>query len=266
MFTALEKEQLVGGHLRVRRWRKREPGPLAAAGSVHHAIELSWVQEGSVHYDIGGAEHVVRAGEAMLVPPGVEHATRFEGATRAGSLWLGAEAFFALADAAGVGARLEPGAVTDARGVTALAQLLQTEAFEGGAGALMAADALSEALALKLLRVAPRGARCGRSPGIRRALEQIEQRYAESLDVDTLARTASMSRYHFSRRFQEELGVSPYAYLQQWRLARAAELLKGGRSAVTEAAYSCGFSDLGRFGRKFRQRYGCAPSAFAANS
>jgi AraC family transcriptional regulator len=266
MFEALEKEQIVGGHLRVRRWNKRHFGSLQAAGSVHAAVELSWVQGGEVHYDIGHTHYIVRSGQAMVVPPGVEHATRLEGATVAGSLWLGADAFYALADAAGVSARLEPGAVADATGVISLAQLLQSEAFEGGAGALMAADALSEALALRLARQAPRAARCGRNPGIRRALERIEQRYAEDLDVETLARTAAMSRYHFSRRFQEELGLSPYAYLQQWRLARAAELLKGGRAAVTEAAFSCGFSDLGRFGRKFRQRYGCAPSEFAAAS
>ena len=34
-----------------------------------------------------------------------------------------------------------------------------------------------------------------------RAVEQIEARYAEPLDVETLGRSAAMSRYHCSRRF-----------------------------------------------------------------
>jgi AraC-like DNA-binding protein len=47
------------------------------------------------------------------------------------------------------------------------------------------------------------------------------------------------------------------------RLQRAAELLGRGRANVTEAAYASGFTDLGRFGRRFRETYGCTPSAFA---
>ena len=66
------------------------------------------------------------------------------------------------------------------------------------------------------------------------------------------------------RRFREQVGKSPYAYLQQVRLQRAAELLGRGRATVTEAAFAAGFTDLGRFGRKFRETYGCTPSAFAA--
>jgi AraC-like DNA-binding protein len=267
MWTALEKEQLVGGHLRVRRWRKHEREDLTAACSVHRAVELSWVAAGSVRYEIGRNVYEVRAGEAMVVPPGVEHSTTLAGQTHAGSLWLDAGAFDELSDAAGVDAQLSPGRVADAAGFISIAQLLSAEAFEGGTAALMAADALSEALALKLVRLsAPRPNRCVRSRAIRRAIEQIQTRYAEPLDIETLARSAAMSRYHFSRRFHAEVGQSPYAYLQGWRLERAAELLKGGHAPVTEAAFACGFTDLGRFGRKFREAYGCTPRDWAQRS
>ncbi len=267
MWTALEKEQLVGGHLRVRRWRHAGTEAISAAASVHHAVEVCWVDGGTARYALGSSRVEVHAGEVMVVPAGVEHATAFAGATVAGSLWLDARVFLEIADAAGVKSRLEPGAIADARALITIAQLLQAEAFEGGAGALMAADALSEVLALMLVRGASRNpGRCATAPGIRRALDEIECRYSESLTVEQLAHSAAMSRYHFSRRFQEQVGESPYAYLQGIRLARAAELLRGGRTPVTEAAYSCGFTDLGRFGRKFKQRFGCAPSAFAHRS
>jgi AraC-like DNA-binding protein len=35
---------------------------------------------------------------------------------------------------------------------------------------------------------------------------------------------------------------------------------------VTEAALRVGFNDLGRFGRAFRARFGCAPSEVATAS
>lgn len=263
-WTALKKEQLVGTHLRVRAWHHPREEPLNFVGSVHHAVELSWVQGGRVDYELRNQRIEVGPGQLMVVPAGVEHATGFIGGTFAGSLWLGADAFEQLADAMGVKARLEPSMLHDTASLLTIARLLQQEAFEGGAGALMAADALSEVLTLKLLKVAPRSTERSTSPGIRRALDEIAVRYAEPLSVDALASTAAMSRYHFSRRFQEQVGQSPYAYLQQVRLQRAAELLKGGRAGTTEAALSCGFTDLGRFGRKFRERFGCAPSAFKA--
>jgi AraC-like DNA-binding protein len=148
--------------------------------------------------------------------------------------------------------------------VIALGRMLQDEAFADGAGAAIAADAISELIALEVLRAeAPRFRSLPRSPGIRRALERIESDCSEALGIEALAKDAGMSRYHFSRRFHQEVGQSPYAYLTGVRLQCAAELLHRGASTVAEAAFSAGFSDLGRFGRKFKARFGCTPSVYA---
>ncbi len=87
----------------------------------------------------------------------------------------------------------------------------------------------------------------------------MESRYAEPLGVDDLSRIAGISRAHFSRRFREALGLSPYQYLQRVRIDRARELLGRGHG-VTEAALSVGYRDLGRFAQAFRRQVGCAPS------
>lgn len=263
MWTALEKEQHVGNHLRVRRWSHRGAERLSAPEAVHHAVELCWVDEGGAAYEVSGQRHDVRPGQLMVVPAGVEHSTAFLAHSRANSIWLGADAIAQLEDCVGQGGALTAGLSERPEPLIALGRLLQSEAFETDAGALMSADALSEALALKLLRAHPRAQGSARSPGVRRALDHIEAHYAEPLSLDDLARTAAMSRFHFSRCFQREVGASPYAKLQQVRLARAAELLARGRANVTEAAYASGFTDLGRFGRKFRERYGCTPGRFA---
>jgi AraC family transcriptional regulator len=78
-----------------------------------------------------------------------------------------------------------------------------------------------------------------------------------------MARAARMSRYHFSRRFKDATGKSPYRYLVDVRLERAAELLRRGRAGVTEAALTVGFSDPSRFARMFRARFGASPAKYA---
>jgi AraC family transcriptional regulator len=264
MWSALEKEQQIAAHLKVRRWNHRGPERISASASVHHALELCWLDQGVATYDLGRERFEVVPGQLMVVPAGVEHATAFQGYSRASSLWLSAEAVAELDARLGGRYELAPGPAPEAAALLPLAAMLHSEAFSADAGALMGADALSEALALKVLRVQPRSATPGpRAPGIRRAVEHIEAHYAEPLTLDVLARTAAMSRFHFSRLFHEQVGKSPYAYLLHVRLRRAAELLGRGRANVTEAAYAAGFTDLGRFGRRFKGTYGCTPSEFA---
>ncbi len=268
MFQALENERRIGGHLRVRRWHHREALAVSGPEAFHAAVEVSWVESGLTRYRIGGRPFEVERSSAMVVPAGVGHLTSMEGGTLAGSVWIGAEAMAQLSDALGRRPRgLSAGLAENAERIITLGRLLQAEAFTPGAGGLQAADALAEVLALQVLRAeAPRVRALPPSPPVRRALERIEADFAEPLQVEQLAREAGMSRFHFSRRFLEQVGMSPYAYLQEVRLRRAAELLKRGHATVAEAAFSVGFSDLGRFGRKFRQKYGCVPSRFAGGA
>jgi AraC family transcriptional regulator len=138
----------------------------------------------------------------------------------------------------------------------------------GDRGALLAADAMIEAILVSVLR--PRaiaavsdGPRPPRDPAIAAAVRFIDAAYAEPLTVESIAKSARMSRFHFSRRFRDATGRSPYRYLQDVRLGRAAELLRRGRHGVTEAALSVGFTDPSRFARAFRAKFGASPAHYA---
>ena len=63
---------------------------------------------------------------------------------------------------------------------------------------------------------------------LRRARDRMDREFARPLDVAALARTALMSSAHFSRRFRDTYGETPYAYLMTRRIERAAALLRGG--------------------------------------
>jgi AraC family chemosensory pili system transcriptional regulator ChpD len=70
-----------------------------------------------------------------------------------------------------------------------------------------------------------------------------------------------MSEFQLIRAFQRVLGVSPYAYLVQLRVNRARTLLHQG-VAVSEVAYTCGFSDQSHLTRTFKKAIGVPPGAY----
>jgi AraC-like DNA-binding protein len=76
-----------------------------------------------------------------------------------------------------------------------------------------------------------------------------------------IATEAGLSRYQLVRCFRAEVGMPPYAWLAQHRVARARTLLeKGCRPA--EAAALTGFADQAHLTRWFRRVVGVTPGAY----
>ena len=203
----------------------------------------------------------------MLVPSAVEHATSFPSHMRGAALWIDRDVLADIADALGCKHGPSLGLVRDAGRIASLGAVLAEESSRTDPGAILASDAITEAMIAIALRGAPARndeARVPVDPAIASAVRHIESSYAEPLTVEGMARVAAMSRFHFSRRFRDATGRSPYRYLVDVRLERAAELLRRGRCGVAEAALSVGFSDPSRFARMFRQRFGAPPAQWAA--
>jgi AraC-like DNA-binding protein len=97
---------------------------------------------------------------------------------------------------------------------------------------------------------------------LRRARDEMDRRYAEPLDVATLARTALSSEAHFIRSFKREFGETPHRYLQRRRIERAATLLRETDRSVTEISLDVGFQGLSAFTTAFREIMGETPTAY----
>ncbi|SOC46609.1 AraC-type DNA-binding protein [Blastococcus aggregatus] len=95
-----------------------------------------------------------------------------------------------------------------------------------------------------------------------RARDAMDRRYAEPLDVPTLARIAYVSEAHFIRTFRATFGETPNRYLQRRRVERAMFLLRSTERTVTDICMSVGFSSLGTFSRVFRDVVGESPSVY----
>jgi signal transduction histidine kinase/AraC-like DNA-binding protein len=97
---------------------------------------------------------------------------------------------------------------------------------------------------------------------VRKAMAHVHEHYAEALTRETLARYVGVSEDYLTRCFRQELGVTPMAYLNRYRVSRAKELLVAGRKSMTEVAMAVGFSDSNYFGRVFRREVGISPSDY----
>ena len=96
---------------------------------------------------------------------------------------------------------------------------------------------------------------------INEALYRIHADLAGELDINTLARRACYSPYHFQRIFRQVTGESVHDYVRRARLEWAANLLVYNPEApITEVAESCGFRSGSSFNHAFHGSFHCSPS------
>ncbi len=97
---------------------------------------------------------------------------------------------------------------------------------------------------------------------LRRAKDLVDRSYAQPLDVAALARHAHVSPAHFSRRFKEAFGETPYSWLMTRRVERAMSLLRLGEESVTEVCMEVGCTSLGSFSSRFTELVGMTPREY----
>lgn len=90
------------------------------------------------------------------------------------------------------------------------------------------------------------------SEPVARALDIIDESYAEPLSVQSIAAKLYISPSTLSHKFSRELNISVYRYITQKRLSVAKELIKSGET-LTGAAVKCGFSDYSCFYRLYKK-------------
>lgn len=96
-------------------------------------------------------------------------------------------------------------------------------------------------------------------PRIGRALEAIHDDPGRAWGLDSLARTAAMSRSSFSARFTELAGISPIGYLTRWRMGIAQTRLREEDTAVAKLATELGYQSEAAFNRAFARTVGATP-------
>jgi AraC-like DNA-binding protein len=98
---------------------------------------------------------------------------------------------------------------------------------------------------------------------VRRAMEYLRERLAESVTLDDLAAHAALDKFHLCRAFRAQIGMPPHTYLTHLRIQRAKELLAQGVRA-SELAPRVGLYDQSQLTRHFRRIVGTTPARYGS--
>lgn len=133
------------------------------------------------------------------------------------------------------------------------------DAICAGAGRLSLEVALAEAVsAFSVVSTAS----FDHTRPVRRVMEYLRERLAESISLDELAQHARLDKFHLCRAFRTQIGLPPHAYLTHLRVARAKTLLLRGVRAC-DVASLVGLYDQAQLTRHFRRIVGTTPARWA---
>jgi AraC-like DNA-binding protein len=231
---------------------------------LHQAFSLSYVRHGTFGYRVRGRQFEMIAGAVLIGFPGDEFVCTHDHAC--GDECLSFRLTPEVAETVGSSEQVwKRGALPPLAQIMVLGELAQAAAM-GATGVgldevgMLLAVRLAELVGVRsqqLRRTSPRDRR--------RAVETalwLDANAHEPVDLESAARQAGLSPYHFLRLFANILGVTPHQYLLRSRLRRAARALAEDDRPVSDIALDVGFADLSNFVRTFRRAAGVSPRGF----
>jgi AraC-like DNA-binding protein len=97
-----------------------------------------------------------------------------------------------------------------------------------------------------------------------RAVDHLQQRYAETVRLEALARSVGLSLDRFERLVKRVFYVTPRQLLTKTRIEAASRLLVETTRSIADVAYACGYCDHSAFTRQFKATVGVAPAEYRA--
>lgn len=245
----------------------------------HRAVELFYMESGSVEYNTPRGKIQFPAGSGGMVNANVLHMTRAASRTERNSQIL--HIFDTSLLAGEQGSRIErqyitpiitapqievipvfPGNALQDHILELILEAFQLSADEFGYEMRMR-DALSEIwlLLFELSRpMLEQEGEIGRNNDkIKLMMIYIHEHYPEKISIQELASAAYLSERECFRVFHDYLHTTPVEYIRSYRLQRACQMLTKGRESVTDVSHACGLGSSSYFGKVFREYAGCTP-------
>lgn len=92
--------------------------------------------------------------------------------------------------------------------------------------------------------------------------EIMRQNLSGRLDLNQLAESAGLSRYHFIAKYKQLTGETPIQHYLQMKIEKACYLLDAGEASVGSIADQLGYEDSYYFSRLFKKVMGVSPSGY----
>jgi len=235
----------------------------------HDYYAISLIARGRQSFTHQGTKHRTPPGGLILINRGAVHtgeaadAQGFELRALYPSLSLMETAVFEL-----TGRRALPffkEVLLDHRWATNNVLSLHRAILEG-AGLLECESRMLWMLAELIKRYADLGSNEGHLGKEKKTIQQvrhyIEEHFAESVALNMLAQHVALSPYYLLRAFRAEVGMPPYAYLENVRIRHTQRLIRAGKP-LAEVAAEVGFSSQSHMTRQFKKIIGVTPGQYA---
>jgi AraC-like DNA-binding protein len=246
--------------------RARSHGMSRPAG-IDEAIVII-CSAGAGRCRIDGVAHWVRAGQALVIPPGAPHSYRADPQDPWTIWWLH------LAGR-GLAAFLASVRLTAAEPIRQPADLFRAVEFVGEVLDALDCDlTVAQQLAaagaawhlLTVLAAAPAVDTVGEPMGTAAAVEHVRDHLrrhpGERTSVAELADRAGLSPSHFAAVFRRQVGMPVLRYLTGLRMSRARQLLDTTELAIGEISRQVGYPDAFYFSRQFRSVHQMSPLGY----
>ena len=209
--------------------RLEATAPISQAAHFHSEIQVASITHGCRVYSSPFGELCAHAGDMVIIPAHLPHASRSPGSSKSVVIHL-----YLSSDRPSVRGLVVPQII---RGV-----------YAQSPGEMLDA-------AGSVRRGEPQDRQFGEPGALWKPV--VDQQ----LDIKSIAAQLGYSTDGFIRAFRRQLGMTPAAYRLAHRLMKARSELRNGNT-VADVAFAASFTDQSHFGRLFRRAYGATPSRY----
>ena len=97
---------------------------------------------------------------------------------------------------------------------------------------------------------------------MRQITEFIDTHLSGTISVSDLSEIAGISKFHFTRMFKLETGLSPYQFVLRHRIQKARELISRSELSLAEISIDAGFSSQSHMNDAFMRVLGVSPGQY----
>ena len=101
---------------------------------------------------------------------------------------------------------------------------------------------------------------------IREAVAYIENNFHREISVEDIASVLRLNRSYFGKIFKAATGKTPQSFLMNYRMVKAAEMLKLTQLSVSEIGEAVGYPNQMHFSRAFKKIYSVSPRGWRSKN
>ncbi len=246
-------------------YHEKEQGFLFS-GEAHSILELTYVDQGSMHSVVEGQDMLMKQGDLVIYGPNQWHMQYAD---------IGVAPRFVTItfniSAGDLTPLLNRKFTAPQHTVTLLQKMLQEqERMDEFSGSVIVAQL--ELLLLLLLREdkEPRAGKLQTSNAvhseneiIRQAQQYISAHIREKLSVPLVARQVDVSPSYLTALFHKNLQISPGEYIRRTKLQESKQMIRENNLNFTEIAAELQYSTVHHFSRQFKEKFGITPTEYA---